>query len=175
MVGSNEGPTVTAPPQYPMYPHPPQYHRPPHRPGLTTAAVVLVWILFGMGILNGLMTVLALTIGRDLYTELFPGLADWIPLVLLVWSAQTAVFAVLRARFASRIMRRSASARQGALITEGFSIGVQLLVQTLLLAAMLPVQGDMRFSLQFDCTGIVLSILVMCFLGAARSAWWCDR
>lgn len=166
---------MTAPPHYPMYPYPPYYYQPPRRPGLTTAAVVLMWILFGLGILSGISTALTLTVGRDQFVEVVPGLADWIPLVLVVWSVQTVVFSVLRARFALKIMGRSRSARQGALILETISIGFQVLAQMLLLAAMLPVREGVSFNFQFDCTGIVLSILVLCFLGSARSAWWCDR
>jgi hypothetical protein len=174
---------LTDPPQYLMDPRSPQcrryptalYHQPPRRPGLTTAAVVLMWVLFGLGLLSGLMTALALTVGRDVFAVAVPALADWIPLVLVVWTVQTVAFAVLRARFALRIMRRSASARRGAFIVEGFGIGFQVIAQAALFAAVFPVPEGTSFSFQFDCTGIVLSILVLCFLGSARSAWWCDR
>lgn len=172
---------MTDHPQYPVYPHPPYYayptphYQPPRRPGVTTAAVVLIWILFGLGILGGLMLGVSMTVGRDQFVQLVPGLADWIPVVLVVWAVQTIVFAVLRARLASGIMRRSASARRGALIVESISIGFQVAAQAVLFAAMLPVREGTNFTFQFDCTGLILSILVLCFLGTARSAWWCDR
>jgi hypothetical protein len=167
-----------------VYPWPPPYYPPapypagppgPHRPGLTTAAVVLMWVLFGLGLLGGLVSTLVLVFDREMFSEVFPGLADRIPLVLLVTLVQTALFAALRGLFAVRIARRSASARTGALVVEGVSIGYQLIAQVVLFSAMLPVDPGRSVSVRFDCTGVVLSILVLCFLGSARSARWCDR
>ncbi len=74
----------------------------------------------------------------------------------------------LRARFAVGIVGRSASARRDVLILEAVSIRFQVLAQVTLFAA----REGVSFNFQFDCTGIVLSILVLCFLG---SAWWWDR
>jgi hypothetical protein len=159
-------------PYYPAAPWPPG---PPRRPGLTTAAVVLMWILFGLGLFSGLGSAFVLVFRRELFAEAVPGLADWIPLVLLVTLVQTALFAALRGLFAVRIMRRSASARTGALALEGVSIGYQVIAQVLLFSAMVPVEPGRSVSFQFDCTGIILSILILCFLGSARSARWCDR
>lgn len=173
---------MTDPPQYPVYPYPPPYYPaapyfpgPPRRPGLTTAAVVLMWVLFGLGLAGGLGSAFVLVFRQDLFAEFFPGLADWIPLVLLVTLVQTVLFAALRGLFAVRIMRRSASARTGALVLESVSIGFQVIAQVLLFSAMLPVESGRSVTFQFDCTGIILSILILCFLGPARSARWCDR
>lgn len=172
------------PPQYPVYPsyppqypYPPQYWQPPRRPGLTTAAVVLMWVQVGLGLLGGITTAYSLTAGRDVFVEVVPGLADWVPLVLLLFSLQALLFAALRSLFAVRIMRRSASARRGALALEGASIGVQLAWQMVLYSASMPyhLEQGTSFTFNFDCTGIILSILVLCFLGPARSARWCDR
>ncbi|GAA2269543.1 hypothetical protein GCM10009853_023920 [Glycomyces scopariae] len=173
------------PPQYPVYHYPPQYPpypyqfapypQPPRRPGLTTAAVVLMWILVGLGLLNGVLWAVSLTANADLFVRFYPGLEGWTPLVLLLSSVQALGLAALRSLFAVRIMRRSASARRGALAVEGVSIGLQVVAQMVLFSAMAPLQEGGTFTYQFDCTGIILSILVLCFLGAARSARWCDR
>jgi len=167
------------PPQYPVYSYPPDpytqpsFPGPPRRPGLTTAAVVLMWILFGLGLCGGIGTAVTLTAARDLFETTYPAFAGWTPLVLLVWSVQALAFAGLRGLFAVRIMRRSASARRGALAVEGVSITFQVVSQAVLFSAMFPVQEGAGFGFRFDCTGIVLSILVLCFLGGARSAQWC--
>ncbi|GAA1660950.1 hypothetical protein GCM10009830_02560 [Glycomyces endophyticus] len=170
-------------PQYPVYPYPPQhpysapYWRPPRRPGLTTAAVVLMWIQVGLGLLGGITTAYSLTAGRDVFAELVPGLADWVPLVLLLFSMQALLFAALRSLYAVRIIGRSASARRGALVVESAAIGVQVVWQAVLYGASMPyhLEQGTSFNFQFDCTGIVLSVLILCFLGPSASARWCDR
>ncbi|MEU5870660.1 hypothetical protein AB0A73_03765 [Glycomyces sp. NPDC047369] len=169
------------PPQYPVYSFPPQYPypapywQPPRRPGLTTAAVVLMWVQVGLGLLAGITWAITLTVNVDLFARMFPGLADWTPLVLLLTSVNALVFAALRTLFAVRIGRRSASGRSGALVVEGVSIGVQVVSQAVMAAAIMPIERGTSVNVQFDCTGIILSILILCFLGAAKSARWCDR
>lgn len=170
------------PPQYPVYPtYPSQYPyawaQPPRRPGLTTAAVVLIWVQVGLGLIAGVATAYSLTANRDVFAAFVPGLADWVPLVLLLFSAQALLFAALRSLFAVRIMRRSRSARHGAIVVEAVAIAFQVTWQMVLYSASMPahVESGRSFTFQFDCTGIILSILILCFLGPARSARWCDR
>ncbi|MFB9658554.1 hypothetical protein ACFQS3_20155 [Glycomyces mayteni] len=171
---------MAVPPQYPVYPYPPgpyayPYGGPPRRPGLTTTAVVLMWVQVGLGLLGGIGTAVTLTAGRDVFEDFYPGLAAWVPLVLLVSAVQALGFAALRGLFAVGIMDRRASARRGAFAVEGVSIAFQIAWQAVFLAALRPAGGGVGVNIQFDCTGIVLSVLILCFLGATKSARWCDR
>jgi hypothetical protein len=42
-------------------------------------------------------------------------------------------------------------------------------------ATMSQVSHFSSYNISFDCTGLVVPILVICFLSTNRSRWWCDR
>jgi hypothetical protein len=75
------------------------------------------------------------------------------------------------------IARRSARARRGAIWVESIALAFQvayLAVSFAAFSSIQPVEGY-SYNYTFDCTGLVLPILVICFLSASRSLWWCDR
>ena len=141
-------------------------------PGLTTAAVVLLWVRVGLGGL-GMLTVLAFALfGPDALDALFTGVAS---LLIYVMAAQGLVWAGLRAYLAVKIARRSASARTAAIVVESMGMAFDVTFAFLLFNAVASNPPDGSYSVNFDCTGIIVGILVICFLTTARSRQWCDR
>lgn len=166
------------PPRYPEYPYPPppfQYGppRPPRMPGLTTTAVVLLWVMVALNAFGALLTIPMFAFGPDTFASFFgPEAAQ----LAIVAAAQGLAWAIVRAVLAVKIARRSAWARKAAFVVEGIGMAFQLTFAVLIVNATmanLPENGS--YSLNFDCTGIVLPVLVICFLSAERSRQWCDR
>jgi uncharacterized membrane protein len=173
-------PSPEQPPQYPVYPYPPPpapafaYGPPPkpRMPGLTTAAVVLLWIRVGLGGL-GMLAMLAFALfGPDLLDTLFTGVTS---MLVYVMAGQGLVWAGLRAYLAVKIARRSASARTAAIVVESMGMAFDVTFAVLLFNAVASNTPDGGFSVNFDCTGIIVGILVICFLTTERSRRWCDR
>lgn len=168
------------PPHYSRNPYLPpelQYRPPgpPRMPGLTTTAVVLLWVMVAFSTLGALFTIPMVFAGSDFLDLFGPDAA----LLLTISAAQGLVWAGLRAYLAVKIWRRSRAARSAAFIVESAGLACQLVFAVLLFnsftSAMETPREGMSYSFSFDCTGLVLPILVMCFLATARSRWWCDR
>jgi hypothetical protein len=93
-------------------------------PGSTKGAVVLLWILFGLGICgSGALAAgyFALTALEDQGDVVIP--SSYV-LYLVVAVVQAVIWTVLRAVFAVKIARRSAGARKGAVIFEIVNVGL---------------------------------------------------
>jgi hypothetical protein len=145
-------------------------------PGLTTTAVVLLWVMFGFGLLGTMFTGLFLALWPDLFKAAYSGLGPMLPVIMAVILAQGLAWTIMRGFLAVKITRRSARARTAALVVETIGMAFQVAFAIVLLSAVtadLPDTGSFRYS--FDCTGIVVPILVICFLSNARARQWCDR
>lgn len=142
-------------------------------PGLTTAAVVLLWIRVGLGGL-GMLAMLGFALfGPDALDAMFIGVG---PVLIYVMAAQGLVWAALRAYLAVKIARRSASARMAAIVVESMGMAFDVTFAILLFNAVVASRpAGSGFNINFDCTGIIVGILVICFLTTARSRQWCDR
>ena len=168
------------PPQYPVYPYPPAGHPygppPPARmPGLTTTSVVLLWVMAGFGGLNALVVIPMAVFLPDLFEAAFPNLGPWMPALVAVTFSQALAWAMLRGFLAVKIARRSARARRAAIVVESIGMAFQVALAVVMFSALAADPPDGGFRYSFDCTGIVLPILVLCFLTTARSRQWCDR
>jgi hypothetical protein len=141
-------------------------------PGLTTAAVVLLWVRVGLGGLGMLVMLAFALFGPDLLDTLFTGV--W-PQLIYVMAAQGLVWAGLRAYLAVKIARRSASARVAAIVVESMGMAFDVAFAFILLNAVTANPPGGSFSINFDCTGIIAAILIICFLTTTRSRQWCDR
>lgn len=169
------------PPQYPVYPYPPPHYayRPPPKagmPGLTTTAVVLLWVMFAIGALGTLTTGLVIAVWPDLIKSLYSGMGPLLPVIMAAIVVQGLVWTIIRGFIAVGIARRSARARTAAFVVETIGIAFQVAFAIVLFSAVtteLPDTGGFRYS--FDGTGIVLPILVICFLANDRARQWCDR
>lgn len=167
---------MTVPPPYPNPYLPPGSPygppAPPRMPGLTTTAVVLLWVMVALSTFSALLTIPVL-LAEPAALELFG--PDTTPLMAVI-AVQGLVWAGLRAYIAVNIARRSRAARSAAFVIESAGMACQLVLGLLLLNSVMsvPLEGQ-SFKFSFDCTGLVLPILVMCFLGATKSRWWCDR
>lgn len=170
---------MTVPP--PHYPPPyPPYWQPqrPRMPGLTTTAIVLMWVMAALSVVAGLLTGVALAALQPATSSpLVATLGDWAVWLMGVTALQGLVWAALRAYFAVGIARRSARARRGAIWVESIGLVFQLAYLAASVAALSTVRLEAGYSYNFtfDCTGIALPVLVICFLSASRSLWWCDR
>lgn len=174
------------PPQYPVYPeypsYPPQYYGypppsgpvEPRIPGLAMTSVVFLWVMAGFGALGAVVFGVFVALRPALVASIFPDLGSWMPLVMIAYAVQTLAWAVLRAFIAVGIKRRSARARNGAIVVESVGIAFQVAFSVILAAAVINASPD-NYRLNFDCTGIVLPILVLIFLSTAKSRMWCDR
>lgn len=166
------------PPQYPEYPYPPppfQYGPPPppRMPGLTTTAVVLLWVMVALNTLGALLTIPMFALGPDTFASYFGPEAVQLAVVA---AAQGLAWAIVRAVLAVKIARRSAWARKAAFVVETVGMAFQLTFAVLIVhVTMANLPEDMSYRINFDCTGIVLPVLVICFLSSTRSLQWCDR
>ncbi|MFC3493269.1 hypothetical protein [Glycomyces rhizosphaerae] len=166
------------PPQYPEYPYPPPLFpygpsSPPRMPGLTTTAVVLLWVMVALNALGALLTIPMFAFGPGTFTSLFGPEAVQLAIVA---AAQGLAWAIVRAVLAVKIARRSAWARKAAFVVEGTGMAFQLTFAVLIFnATMADLPENGSYSLNFDCTGIVLPVLVIYFLSSTRSLQWCDR
>jgi len=169
------------PPQYPVYPYPPPhyvYGPPPKErmPGLTTTAFVLLWVMFVFGLLGTLNMASFAVFRPELLIWTYPGLGSMRPFVVALIVVQGIAWTIMRGFLAVKIARRSARARTAAFVIETIGIAFQVAFAIILFSAMnsgLSDPGSFRYT--FDCTGIVLPILIICFLSSARSRQWCDR
>ncbi|MFG3342491.1 hypothetical protein [Glycomyces sp. NPDC048151] len=166
------------PPQHPAYPHPQPGQpygppQPPRMPGLTTTAVVLLWVTVAISTFGALMTIPVLLTEPETLGMLGPDAT----LLVSVGAVQGVVWAGLRAYLAVKIARRSRAARTAAFVVESAGMACQLVLALLIFDSITPLapRDGMSVNYTFDCTGLVLPILVMCFLATARSSWWCDR
>jgi hypothetical protein len=145
-------------------------------PGLTTTAVVLLWVMFGFGALGTLSMVLFMAFWPDLLATVYSGLGPMLPVIVAVFVAQGLAWTIMRGFLAVGIARRSARARTAAFVVETVGMAFQVAFAIVLFSAVtadLPETGSFRYS--FDCTGIVVPILVICFLANDRARQWCDR
>jgi hypothetical protein len=138
-------------------------------PGLTTTAVVLMWVMVGLSTIGALLTIPSLAVVEEAFgTRLM--------VLTAIAAGQGLIWAGFRAYFAVKIARRSRSARTMAIVVEAVAMACQLALGLLIFdATMAQVSQFPDYNITFDCTGIVLPILVICFLSANRSRWWCDR
>jgi hypothetical protein len=145
-------------------------------PGWTTTAVVLMWVMVAISSLSALFVIPVVVFLPDAFDLMFDMMGPDAALLVTVTAAQALAWAGIRAYLAVKIARRSASARTAALVVEPAGMVFQLVMAILLFnATMANVPDGMNYSFNFDCTGIVLPVLVICFLATARSRQWCDR
>lgn len=156
-------------------------------PKTTTAAVVLLWIMLGIGAC-GSLSIPVFGYLAQVWTDdgLQPGLGTAIAvitLVLILWSALRCVFAV-------KIKRHSSGARIGAIALEATGLAFTVLAWFWTTALIGPVtrtvttdtgmqtttsSGLDPTSLMVGFPGIVPSILIVIFLSHQDSKRWCDR
>lgn len=152
------------PPGYPYGPPPP-----PRMPGLTTTAIVLMWVMVTLSAFGALLTMPVLAVIDGPF-------GTRVTVLTAITAGQGLIWAGFRAYFAVKIARRSSSARTMAIVVEAVAMACQVVLSVLILdATMTQVSRFPHTSVSFDCTGIVLPILVICFLSTNRSRWWCDR
>jgi hypothetical protein len=171
---------LAVPPHHPAYHYPPPYWQPqrPRMPGLTTTAIVLMWVMVALSVITGLFALLTLLLPQSAgMSMVFEPLGEWAVWLIAFTVLQGLVWAGLRAYFALGIAKRSAKARRGAVWVEAIGLVFQLGYMGVAFAALSSVRLESGYSYNFtfDCTGLVLPILVICFLSASRSLWWCDR
>lgn len=171
---------MAVPPQYPELPYPPPPFaygppQPPRVPGLTTTAVVLLWVRVGLVTLGMLALVLVAAFQSDFVSSLFTGLGPMLPVLIGAMVTQGLAWSALRAYLAVRIARRSASARTAAIVVEAVGMAFDVAFAVVMFSAVTADPPDGGFRFNFDCTGIIMSILVICFLSTTRSRQWCDR
>jgi hypothetical protein len=153
------------PPNYAFGPPPP-----PRMPGLTTTAIVLMWAMVALSTIGAVLTIPLLAIGGG------PLLGARLTALTAITAGQGLIWAGFRAYFAVKIARRSGSARTMAIVVEAVALACQLLLSVLIFnATMSQVSKYSSYNINFDITGLVLPILIVCFLSANRSRWWCDR
>ncbi|WP_157930822.1 hypothetical protein [Glycomyces xiaoerkulensis] len=172
---------------YPPPPYPPQ-PVPERMPGMTTAAVVFLWIQFGFGACGTLAlggSVLMMQVGN----LAGPG---GISILFFLYVLQGIVWTVLRGVFAVKIKRRSGRARTAAVVLE--AVGLALMVASWVLSAAMPgaMMGAMPYGSDMEVTtsaeasgmiggvvggliGVAMSILTMAFLSTPDSRRWCNR
>jgi hypothetical protein len=144
-------------------------------PGLTTTAVILLWVMVGAGVLGALVTIPMVVFRPEVFGAAYSGLDSWVAPLVVVTVAQGVAWALLRAFLAVAIVRRSARARTAAIVVESIGLAFHVVVAVVLFGALAADPPGGTFNISFDCTGIVLPILVLCFLATARSRQWCDR
>ncbi|MDN3241320.1 hypothetical protein [Glycomyces tritici] len=147
-------------------------------PGLTITAIVLMWVMVALAVVGGFLAVVPLLLLQDVSSSALLGpLGEWAVWLLAFGALQGLVWAGLRAYFAVGIARRSARARRGAIWAESIALVFQVAYLAVSVAAFssAPRESGYSYNFTFDCTGLVLPILVICFLSASRSLWWCDR
>lgn len=162
-----------------QYPPPPGYGYglppgPPRMPGVTLTAVILLWVGFATGICNaavalGSFGIIRFALGMEL-AEL--GVVDLVAAGAGV--VLNLAFLVLRPVFAVLIGRRSASARKGAVIAEYVYFGVSAVLLFWSMQSQFDASGE-SMHVSLDCTGVIAPILIIAFLEASRSKWWCSR
>ncbi|GAA2263834.1 hypothetical protein GCM10009853_016400 [Glycomyces scopariae] len=155
-------------------------------PGLTSTAVVLLWVLLGVGACGSVYLPVS---GYFTTAWADDGLEPGLGAVIAVSSAVLLVLTVARGLFAVRIRRRSARARTGAIAAESVGLAVAL-ASWFVAGALAPVTsttdtgagletttsyGPNVVAIAYTCPGIILSILVIVFLSTAPSRSWCDR
>ena len=152
------------PPGYPYGPPPP-----PRMPGLTTTAIVLMWVMVTLSVFGALLTIPVLAVIDGPF-------GTRVTVLTAITAGQGLIWAGFRAYFAVKIARRSSSARTMAIVVEAVAMACQLVLTVLIFnATMSQVAKSSSYNISFDCTGLVLPVLVICFLSANRSRWWCDR
>jgi hypothetical protein len=138
-------------------------------PGLTTTAIVLMWVMVALSTIGAILAIPMVATTSGLF-------GTRLAAVTVIAAGQGLIWAGFRAFFAVRIARRDRSARTAAIVVECAALACQLVIAVLMFdAAMSTVSRFPNFNFSFDCTGIVLPVLVICFLLSARSRWWCDR
>jgi hypothetical protein len=142
-------------------------------PGLTTTAVVLLWVMVTLSTFGALVTIPMLAFRPDTFAALIgPAAVQW----SIIAAAQGFAWAIVRAVLAVKITRRSAWARKAAFVVEAVGLAFQLTFAVLILnTTMADLPEGASYNLNFDCTGIALPVLVICFLSSSRSLQWCDR
>ncbi|GAA2136671.1 hypothetical protein [Glycomyces algeriensis] len=167
--------------------YPPPPFMPERAPKTTTAAVVLLWVMLGIGACGSLsFPVFGYLVEAWTDDGLQPGLGTAIGVIaaaLILWSALRGVFAV-------RIKRRRRSARIGAIVLEATGLAFTVLAWFWTTALIGPVtrtvatdsgmetttsNGLDPTSLMVSLPGIVPSILITVFLSQQDSKRWCDR
>lgn len=159
-------------------PGPPLGAAPESMPGSTKGAVVLLWILFGLGICgSGALAAgyFALTALEDQGDVVIP--SSYV-LYLVVAVVQAVIWTVLRAVFAVKIARRSAGARKGAIIFEIVNVGLSLLAW--LFAPEIEYTGaepagGTAGGLIGAVIGIAIAAVIIGLLSTADSKRWCSE
>ncbi|WP_026923425.1 hypothetical protein [Glycomyces arizonensis] len=162
-------------------------------PGLTKAAVVLMWILFGFGACGAVASLIVVVLFATQFDALFayadlPGIPPALWVILILNVGQLIVWTILRGVFAVRICRRDSRARTGAVVLEAVGLGLTVLTWIITAAIGMSYLRDIAMSSDTNvsystdfggnsgsCVGIVLSILVIVFLSMQDSKRWCDR
>ncbi|MFG3342490.1 hypothetical protein [Glycomyces sp. NPDC048151] len=166
-------PPPAAPP-----PGPPLGATPERMPGTTKGAVVLLWIMFGLGICGGgasLVGYFTLTALEDTGDVILP---DSYMLFLIASIVQVLIWTVLRGVFAVQISKRKSSARMGAIILE--AVGVALSLLSYLFTPEIEVTGQSAGSsaagaIAGAAIGLAIAGIMIGLLSTADSKRWCNQ
>lgn len=160
---------------------------PPQRmPGPTGTAVVLLWVMLGLGACGSLAAPL-LGYLAEAWTDdgLQPGLGAAIAVIALVLAACT----VLRGVLAVKIKRRSHGARKGAILLEAAGLALTAAAWFVTTALIGPVARTTETASGLETTtstgpdpttvasslpGVVLSVLIIVLLSLPDSKRWCE-
>lgn len=171
---------MTNPPLPPAPPPgPPLGSGPETMPGTTKGAVVLLWIMFGLGICGGALSVFGYTVLaalEDTGDVVIP--SSFMPL-LIAGIVQAVIWTVLRGIFAVRIAKRNAGARMGAIILE--AVGVVIGIVSWILTPEVEVTGtadagaNAASGMVGMVIGIALAAIIIGLLSTADSKRWCNQ
>ncbi|MFC3493268.1 hypothetical protein [Glycomyces rhizosphaerae] len=160
----------------PPPPGPPLGSMPEKIPGSTKGAVVLLWILFGLGICAGgasafgYVGLSAMEANGDIEIP-----AAFMPF-LIASIVQILIWTVLRGVLAVKIAKRSAGARKGAIILELVGVGLGVLswifTPQIEYAGAEPA-GGAASGIIGSVIGITLAAIVIGLLSTADSKRWC--
>ncbi|MEV3938355.1 hypothetical protein AB0K52_20555 [Glycomyces sp. NPDC049804] len=159
-------------------PGPPLGAAPESMPGSTKGAVVLLWILFGLGICGSGALAFSYSLLSTLEEQgdvVIP--SSYVP-YLVVAIVQAVIWTVLRAVFAVKIAKRSAGARKGAVIFEIINVGLALL--SWIFAPQVEYTGaepagGAAGGLIGAVIGIAMAAVIIGLLSTADSKRWCNE
>ncbi|HEX2145737.1 MAG TPA: hypothetical protein VHG10_14650 [Glycomyces sp.] len=168
-----------APPPAAPPPPPPGFGSAPETmPGTTKAAVVLLWIAFGLGICGGVATVASYAVLSSMESAGDVSIPPSFMPLLVASIIQIIVWTVLRGVFAVRIAKRSAAARKGAIILEAVGVGLGIL--SWIITPELEIAGADTTSNTASTmigvfVGFALAAIIIGLLSTQDSKRWCDR
>jgi hypothetical protein len=159
-------------------PGPPLGAMPERMPGTTKGAVVLLWIMFGLGICGGgalIFGYFGLTMLEEQGDAVIPD--SYMPF-LIGSIVQVLIWTVLRGVFAVQIAKRKASARMGAIVLEAVGVAISLL--SWFITPEIEVTGQSAGSsaasgIAGAAIGLAVAGIMIGLLSTADSKRWCDQ